>query len=92
MSKVPISIFKEKNSLIFTSGQIHLKNGALVEGNVSELTHQVMEKLAEVLSSAETSFKNVLKTTIYVTDMSIYMQSLMKFMLLILMTHFLQEK
>ncbi len=72
MSIPPLSAFKEKNGLIFTSGQIHMKDGVILEGTVSELTHQVMRNLEEVLSSAQTSFGNVLKTTIYVTDMSIY--------------------
>jgi 2-iminobutanoate/2-iminopropanoate deaminase len=72
MPKAPLSSYKEKNGLIFTSGQVHLKNGILIDGNISELTHQVMKNLEKVLSSAQTSFENVLKATIYVTDMSIY--------------------
>jgi len=72
MPNVPISAYKEINGLVFTSGQIHLKNGVLLEGNATELTRQVMENLQVVLVTAQTSFKNVLKTTIYLTDMSCY--------------------
>jgi len=73
MSNPPLSPFVEKNGLIFTSGQICLtENGSLLEGSISEQTHQVMKNLEKVLSSAESSFADVIKTTIYVTDMSIY--------------------
>lgn len=72
MTKAPLSPFIEKNGIVYTSGQIHLKSGVLVEGSVAKKTHQVMENLKNVLESAETSFKDVVKTTIYVTDLSIY--------------------
>ncbi len=59
--------------LIFTSGQIHLTpEGKLLEGSIEELTHQIMKNLQAVLKEAEVSFSDVVKTTIYVTDMSIY--------------------
>lgn len=72
MAKAPLSPYVEKNGTIYTSGQIHLKDGVLIEGNVTEKTHQVMENLKNVLKSAEASFRDVVKVTIYVTDMSTY--------------------
>jgi len=61
------------NNLIFISGQIHLTpDGKLVEGTVEEQMHQIMKNLLAILESAGVSFKNVVKTTIYVTDMSIF--------------------
>ena len=73
MSKAPLSPFTETNDLIFLSGQIHLtKEGKLLEGSIADQTHQVMNNCKSVLESAGLSFGNVLKTTIYVTDMSIY--------------------
>ena len=73
MSNPPLSPFIEINGLIFTSGQVYLtENGSLLEGNISEQTHQVMKNLEKVLKLAGSSFFDVVKTTIFVTDMSIY--------------------
>ena len=59
--------------LVFTSGQVYLtKEGKLLEGSIEEQTHQVMENLKAILESAGTSFTDVVKTTIYVADMSLY--------------------
>ncbi len=59
--------------MIFTSGQVHLTpEGKLLEGTIEEKTHQVMKNLQAVLTSAGATFADVVKTTIYVTDMSIY--------------------
>jgi 2-iminobutanoate/2-iminopropanoate deaminase len=61
------------NNLVFTSGQIHLNSKSeLVNGTIGEKTKQVMNNLSEVLAAAGLSFDNVLKVTIYVTDMSNY--------------------
>ena len=60
-------------NLVYTSGQIHLtQEGKLLEGTIEEQTHQVMKNLGAVLASAGVSFADVVKTTIYVTDMSVY--------------------
>lgn len=61
------------DNFVFTSGQIHmLPNGELVEGTIEEQTHQVMKNLETILKSAGVSFKNVIKTTVYITDMSVF--------------------
>lgn len=60
-------------NLIFTSGQIHLTlHGKLLEGTIEEQTHQVMKNLKNVLEKAGVTFNKVVKTTIYVTDISSY--------------------
>src|SRR3990167_3786140 len=60
-------------NLVYTSGQIHLRpDGKLLEGTIEEQTHQVMKNLQEILEAAKVSFKNVIKATVYVTDMSNY--------------------
>jgi 2-iminobutanoate/2-iminopropanoate deaminase len=60
-------------NLIFTSGQIYLtSDGKLLEGTLDEQIHQIMENLRAILKEAGTSLSNVIKTTIYVTDMTIY--------------------
>ena len=61
------------DSLVFTSGSIYLTpKGKLLEGTVEEQIHQIMHNLQAILKSAGVNFSNVVKTTIYVTDMSIY--------------------
>ena len=60
-------------NLIFTSGQIHLtSDGKLVQGSIEDQVHQIMKNLQAVLEAAGVSFADVVKTTIYVTDMSTY--------------------
>lgn len=60
-------------NLIFTSGNIYLTpEGKLLDGTIEEQTHQVMENLKNVLEKAGVSFNEVVKTTIYVTDMANY--------------------
>lgn len=44
----------------------------MLEGTIEEQTHQVMKNLQAVLEAAGVSFKEVVKTTIYVTDMAVY--------------------
>src|SRR3989344_5060703 len=69
----PFSQAIAKGDLIFTSGQIHLTpNGNLLAGTISEQTHQVMKNLEAILQAAGAGFKDVVKTTIYVADMSFY--------------------
>lgn len=72
MSTIPFSPFVTKGNFVYTSGQIYLKDGKLLEGTIEEQTHQVMKNLQGVLEKAGVSFKDVLKTTIYTIDMSLY--------------------
>ena len=69
----PFSQAIVSGNLIFTSGQIYLTpEGKLLEGTIEEQTHQVMKNLQSILEAAKVSFSDVIKTTIYVTDMSLY--------------------
>jgi 2-iminobutanoate/2-iminopropanoate deaminase len=71
--KFPFSPFISRGNLIFTSGQVYLTpEGGLLERNIKEQTHQVMKNLQGVLEKAGVTFKDVVKTTIYLTDMSLY--------------------
>jgi 2-iminobutanoate/2-iminopropanoate deaminase len=76
MENKPIKPFSPsitKNGFIFTSGQVYLtKEGKLLEGTIEEQTKQIMKNLEEVLKNAGATFKDVVKTTIYTTDMTIY--------------------
>ena len=69
----PFSQAIVKDGFVFTSGQIYLTpEGKLLEGNTEEQTRQIMKNLQAVLESASVSFGDVVKTTIYVTNISIY--------------------
>ena len=69
----PFSQAIKTDNFVFTSGQIYLTTeGKLLEGSIEEKTHQVLNNLKNILEEAGCSFDNVVKTTIYVTDMSVY--------------------
>ncbi|MDO8503890.1 MAG: Rid family detoxifying hydrolase [bacterium] len=69
----PFSQAVVDGNLIFTSGSIYLTTeGKLLEGTIEEQIHQIMKNLQAILKEAGVDFSNVVKTTIYVTDMSIY--------------------
>ena len=57
---------------LYTSGQIatHPKTGEIVLSSILEETKQVMENLKEVLAAAEMTFENVVKTSIFISDMN----------------------
>jgi 2-iminobutanoate/2-iminopropanoate deaminase len=60
-----------QDKYIFTAGQIHLTaNGELLKGSIEDKMHQVMRNLGEILKAAGATFANVVKTTVYVTNMS----------------------
>lgn len=68
----PYSQAIEAGGFIFYSGQIPLDpgSGAIVEGGIAEQTRQVMANMAAVLKASGREFKHVVKTTIYLTDLS----------------------
>ena len=57
---------------LYTSGQIAIDplTGDLVSGDITKETEQVMKNLGAVLEQAGMSYKNVLKTTIFIKDMN----------------------
>jgi 2-iminobutanoate/2-iminopropanoate deaminase len=58
------------DNLVFCSGQIPLlPTGALVQGDVSVQTRQVLTNLKAVLEAAGSSLAQVLKTTVFLADM-----------------------
>ncbi len=61
-------------NLIFVSGQIALIPGSsdLVNANIKEETQQVMKNLKAILNAASAGFQHVVKTTIFLSDMSLF--------------------
>ena len=59
------------NGFLYTAGQIALDpaSGQVVAGGVAEQTEQVLKNLTAVLEAAGTSWKNVIKTTVFLKDM-----------------------
>jgi 2-iminobutanoate/2-iminopropanoate deaminase len=56
--------------LLFSSGQIPLnRDGKIVEGGVREQTRQVLENIGAILRDQSLGFENVVKTTVYMTDL-----------------------
>jgi 2-iminobutanoate/2-iminopropanoate deaminase len=60
------------NGFLFTAGQIALDPvaGQIVPGGIVEQTERVMENLTAVLAAAGASWKDVVKTTVYLHDLS----------------------
>ncbi len=61
-------------NLIFTSGQICLDpvNGNLKNEDIESEVKQIMANLKAILEKGGSSFKSVIKTTIYLSDMKYY--------------------
>jgi 2-iminobutanoate/2-iminopropanoate deaminase len=70
----PYSQAVKASGMLFISGQIALKPGTaeLITGDISAETEQVMNNLKEILHKADLDFKNVVKTTIFLKDMSLF--------------------
>ncbi|WP_131538486.1 RidA family protein [Pedobacter nototheniae] len=63
-------------NFLFVSGQIAInpESGELNLVNIEEETHQVMRNLKAVLLEAGLDFENVVKTTIFLSDMGTFAQ------------------
>ncbi len=61
---------------LYTSGQIalHPETGELVMDDIKTETKQVMENMKAVLETADMTFENVIKTSIFISDMHNFAQ------------------
>ncbi|HEX8331518.1 MAG TPA: RidA family protein [Segetibacter sp.] len=61
-------------NLLFISGQVAFdpSTNELVMGDVTQETHRVMKNLQAILEAAGLSFTHVVKTTIFLSDMSLF--------------------
>ena len=68
----PYSQAVEAGGVVYCAGQIPLDpvTGAMTNASIEDETRQVMENLRAVLDAAGCTFANVVKTTIYLTDMA----------------------
>lgn len=62
------------NGFLFASGQVAInpESGELNMDSIAEETHQVMRNINAVLLEAEYNFDHVVKTTIFLSDMSLF--------------------
>ncbi|MDP4219615.1 MAG: RidA family protein [Bacteroidota bacterium] len=68
----PYSQAIRNGDILFCSGQIALDpvSGAMKNASIAEEANQVLENLREVLREGGSDFPQVLKTTIFLTDMN----------------------
>jgi 2-iminobutanoate/2-iminopropanoate deaminase len=68
----PYSQAIKSGNLVFLSGQIALDpvSGNLILDTLEDETHRVMQNIREVLSAAGCSMDNILKTSIFLSDMN----------------------
>lgn len=68
----PYSQAVRLGEMVYTAGQIPLdpETGQLVAGDIEVQTRQVMKNLSHVLAAAGSDLANVIKTTIFVTDLA----------------------
>lgn len=68
----PYSQAIRANNMVFCSGQIpiDIKTGEFVSEDIAEQTKQVLRNLSAVLEAAGTNLGNVVKTTVFLTDMN----------------------
>lgn len=62
------------NGMLFISGQIAIipETGELELSNTETETHRVMQNLKAILTESSIGFENVVKTTILLSDMSLF--------------------
>ena len=70
----PYSQAVKTGNLLFVSGQIAIvpSTGELAIANIQEETIQVMKNLKAVLLEAGMDFTNIVKTTIFLSDMNLF--------------------
>jgi 2-iminobutanoate/2-iminopropanoate deaminase len=70
----PYSQAVQAGSLLFISGQIAIDpaTGDLDSSDIAAETHRVMKNLQAILNEAQMDFNSVVKTTIFLSDMSLF--------------------
>lgn len=68
----PYSPGVRANGWVFVSGQVPMdpETGEILRGDIESQTHRVMKNLAAVLEAAGSSLARVVKTTVYLRDLS----------------------
>ncbi len=58
--------------MLFTAGQVPLDpaSGQMITGDIKAQTRRVLENVKAILQAAGASFENVVKTTVFMTDLT----------------------
>lgn len=70
----PYSQAIEANGFVFVSGQLPVdaKTGEFAVGGAAEQTRQSLENMKHILSEAGLTMANVVKTTVFLSDMALF--------------------
>ena len=70
----PYSQAIEANGFVYASGQLPIDpaTGQFPEGGIKEQTKQAFENIKSVLSAAGLTTDNIVKTTVFLADMSLF--------------------
>ena len=63
------------NNMLFISGQVAMdpnNNNELIKSSINDETHQVMKNLSAILEEAGMDFTNVVKATIFLSEMAYF--------------------
>ncbi|MDB5120268.1 MAG: DfrA [Sphingobacteriales bacterium] len=73
----PYSHAVKAGNMLFVSGQIPInpETNMLVEGSITDETRQVMENVIAILKEAGYSSSDIIKSTIFLTDMAYFAQA-----------------
>jgi len=64
----------KSGNFLFISGQVAIKPGTndFANADIIEETHQVLQNLKAILAEAGMDFSNIVKTTIFLSDMELF--------------------
>lgn len=70
----PYSQSVKTGNLLFVSGQVAIvpATGEMANADIAEETHQVLKNIGAILAEAEMNFSNIVKTTIFLSDMALF--------------------
>jgi 2-iminobutanoate/2-iminopropanoate deaminase len=68
----PYSQAIRAGQFLFVSGQVPVDpaSGDLISGSIAEQTRRALQNVGEILTAAGTSFQHVVRTTVYLADLS----------------------
>jgi len=70
----PYSQAVKTNGFLFVSGQVAIdpSTNEIVSGSAAHEAHQVMKNIDAILKEANLTFQHIIKTTIFLSDMSLF--------------------
>ena len=70
----PYSQAVSANGFLYVSGQVAIvpASGEIVNSGIKDETRQVMQNIDAILKEVNIDFKNVVKTTIFLSDMNLF--------------------